>query len=83
MGRAVYIDRFSAGLDELTHKEQSNHEAVLKVLRRTKLFSVFEATENQAIARTMTALTNTGRITTDTSIGYPWTTVTHIDGEPL
>ena len=79
----IHICCHSAGLDELTRKEQRNSEAVLAVLRQTKRFSAFEASDNAAIARTMTRLIESGRIATDNSCGYPWTTVTHIDGKAL
>ncbi len=79
----VHICCFSAGLDDLTRKEQRDSEAVLAVLRRTKRFSAFEASDNASIAKMMTALIQSGRITTDNSGGYPWTKVTHIDGEAL
>ncbi len=80
---AYHICRFSAGLDDLTRKQQGNPEAVLAVLRRTKRFSVFEATDNQIIAATMTMLCKSGWITTDNSCGYPWTNVTAIDGKQI
>lgn len=76
----IFIDRFSAGLGDLTGKQQKNHESVLDVLRRTKMFSCFEASENPTIASTMTYLCRE-RLTTDNSCGYPWTKVTHIDGK--
>jgi hypothetical protein len=68
--------RFSAGLDDLTRKQQADPAAVLRVLHRTGRFSVFEATANITIARTMTALDAQGLITVDTSPGYPWSNVT-------
>ncbi|MFS2047534.1 hypothetical protein ACEN9J_02995 [Variovorax sp. Varisp41] len=81
---------FSAGLDGLTRKQQADHIAVLRVLKRTGRFSAFEASENMVIARTMTRLihkglttikdgvrTNHGKlIETDHSCGYPWVHVT-------
>jgi len=73
---------FSAGLDNLTHKQQRDDEAVLDHLRKTKLFSGFEASENETIATTMTRLCK-NRITTDPDSQYPWLTVTHIDGVAL
>lgn len=79
----VHICCFSTELDDLSRKEQRSSEAVLKVLRKTKRFSAFEVSDNPTIARTMTALIQSGRIMTDNSIGYPWTIVTHIDGERL
>lgn len=75
----MHIDRFTAGLDDLTRKQQGNQENVLAVLRKTKKFSAFEASANRVIAKTMTSLHQSRRITTE-DIGYPWTKVTHIDG---
>lgn len=71
----VFVDRFSAGLDDLTRKQQGSIEAVLRVLDRTGRFSVFEATENDIIARMMTTLVRGKFIETDDSCGYPWTKV--------
>jgi hypothetical protein len=73
-GYGVRIDRFSAGLDELTRKQQRSFTEVLRVLDRTKRFSIFEATENQVIARTMDGLTEQGLINV-TPQGYPWSAV--------
>lgn len=56
MTAAVYIDCFSAGLDDLTRKQQADHIEVLRVLARTGRYSIFEATENEVIARTMDRL---------------------------
>jgi hypothetical protein len=77
----IYIDRFSAGLDDLTRKQQADPVAVLRVLKATGRFSVFEATDNDIIARTMTRLVHKGYqgygrlIEIDNSCGYPWTKV--------
>jgi hypothetical protein len=70
----MIIDRFSAGLDDLKRKEQGDHVKVLQVLERTKRFSVFEATENDTIAHTMTYIMQEGFAH---SVGgaYPWTEV--------
>jgi len=84
----IHIDRFSAGIDDLTRKQQGDHIAVLRVLQRTGRFSNFEATDNAVIARTMTRLFNKGLVLKDadgrkTIIGvlvkrtggdFPWTT---------
>ena len=72
---AVFIDRFSAGLDDLTRKQQASVTEVLAVLDRIGRFSVFEATENQTIARTMTRISKSGYVDMDHSCGFPWTTV--------
>ena len=78
----IFLDSFTS-LDELTRKQQRDEEAVIAVLRKTGRFSVFDATANDDIARTMTRLC-ANRLTTDhEAMGYPWTVVTHIDGEPL
>lgn len=80
---------FSAGLDDLTRKQQADPVAVLRVLKQAGRFSAFEASANDVIARTMTRMihkglttikdgvrTNHGKlIETDHSCGYPWTTV--------
>jgi hypothetical protein len=75
--RRIFIDRFSVGLDELTRKQQRDKYTVARVLVEHGKFSVFEATANQTIARTVDWLLNTsGWFTTDIeSIGYPWTKV--------
>jgi hypothetical protein len=88
MSYAVHIDRFSAGLDDLTRKQQADHIAVLRVLARTKRFSCFEASENQVIAKTMDRLLwkecttvngvekiKHGVLLKRTGGEYPWTTV--------
>ena len=78
----VHIDRFSAGLNDLTIKDQANVEAVLNVLRRTKRFSCFEASANQTIARTMKRIW-ANRVVTDDKSQYPWLNIISIDGEIL
>jgi hypothetical protein len=83
---AIHIDRFTSGLDELTRRQQADHIAVLHVLARTGRFSVFEASDNQVIARTMDRLIHKGFTTvldgkkTDHGLllkllggNYPWT----------
>jgi hypothetical protein len=52
----MFVDRFSAGLDEMKRKDQRDPLKVLTVLARTGRFSCFEASENADIAKTMTAL---------------------------
>lgn len=86
---AVHFDRFSAGLDDLTRKQQADHVEVLRVLARTGRFSCFEASENATIGRTITRLlhkgcTMVGADGVKTEYGlllkraggdYPWTNV--------
>lgn len=68
----VFIDRFSAGLDDLKKNEQADARCVLRKLATMKQFSCFEASENMAIANTMTLLFQRGYLK-DTGGGYPWT----------
>lgn len=83
MSRRVHVDRFATGLADLTRRQQRDSDAVIAVLRRTGMFSCFEASDNPDIAATMTRLCKT-RLTTDhESVGYPWTKVVAIDGVPL
>ena len=70
----VHIDRFSAGLDELTRRQQADPREVLRCLDRIKRFSIFEATDNQTIAKTMDLLEERKLIVT-TPRGYPWSDV--------
>lgn len=88
MSRMI-VDRFSAGLDDLTRKQQADHIAVLRVLKRTGRFSAFEASENDTIARMMTRLLTKSLTTVEPDgtkhkhgvmlewedCGYPWTKV--------
>jgi hypothetical protein len=74
-----FLDRFSAGLDDLTLKQQHSNEDVLRVLAKTGRFSIFEATEKQTNAGTLTRLVRDKFIETDTSCGYPWTLVALTD----
>lgn len=73
MTTPVFLDRFSSGLDELTRRQQASIATVLRVPARTKRYSVFEATDNQTIAKTMDAIIDRELIATDNSCGYPWT----------
>jgi hypothetical protein len=59
----------------MPRKDQRDIAKVLQVLERRGRFSVFEATDNQTIAATMTRLSHSDLIETDNSCGYPWTTV--------
>jgi hypothetical protein len=70
----VFIDTFSAGLDDLTVKQAQCVDTVLRTLDRIKRFSVFEASANQTIARTMTDVFKKGYVK-DIGGAYPWTHV--------
>lgn len=70
---AMYLDSFSAGLDDMKRKEQGDPRAVLRKLSTMERFSVFEATDNDAIAHTMTLLFKQGYVRDTGKGGYPWT----------
>jgi hypothetical protein len=75
-----HIDRFSAGLDDLTVRQQADHVEVIRVLHRTGRFSCFEASANQTIASTVTKLLHNqlkgyGVLLKRTGGEYPWTEV--------
>ncbi len=69
---ALHIDRFSAGLDDLKRAEQKDLVTVLRKLSTMKRFSSFEASDNPAIAKTMTTICQEKYIET-TGGEYPWT----------
>lgn len=79
----TFICSFTSGLHELKRRKQRDDDAALEVLRRTRRFSVFEATATYDISKTLDRLIESGRITTDNSCEYPWILVTHIDGIEL
>ena len=68
----VFIDRFSAGLDEMPKKDQGSIYEVLKRLAQMTRFSTFEASENNRIAKTITNIVQRGYIEC-TGGSYPWT----------
>lgn len=74
MSSAVYIDSFSTSIDDLTRKQQGDMVTVLRCLARDKMFSAFDASANQTIARTITRLLSGGYVK-DIGGGYPWTKV--------
>ena len=88
MSTAFHVDWFSTELDELNRKQKADHIEVLRVLARTGRYSIFEATKNQVIAKTMDHLllrscitivdgakTEHGLLLTRTGGEYPWTEV--------
>lgn len=70
----VFMDRHSAGLDDMPRKEQGDMKAVLRVMDRIKRFSCFEASANQTIANTVTDAYRLGYIK-DVGGAYPWAEV--------
>lgn len=77
---------FSGGLEDMKRKDQGDVAKVLRVLKASGRFSVFEATANETIARMMTRLSHKGcsivrdgvrtdygkLIETDNTMGFPW-----------
>lgn len=75
MSTSIILCSFTEGLDELPRRKQASIVEVLRAMEAmpSKRFSVFEATANITIARTLTRLVKEGYIETDNSCGYPWT----------
>ncbi len=72
----MYLDSFSGAIDGMKRKDQGNAINVLKVLSRHPRFSVFDATANAVIAKTMTYLFCEKYIAgTQPRPGYPWMAV--------
>lgn len=69
----IFIDRFSAGLDDLTTRQQADPAIVLATLKRLGRYSCFEASDNRTIAKTMDLLADRALLQ-NTIGGYPWTT---------
>lgn len=67
----MIVDRFSAGLDDLSRKQQKDHVTVLRALSKMTRYSVFEATENDSIARTMDYIIKANLIA-HTGGAFPW-----------
>src|ERR1041384_568029 len=66
----IHLCSFTVGIDELPQRKQRNITDVLKILNETKRFSVFEATANPIIARTMDRMQ--GRYFKVVGGAYPW-----------
>ena len=76
----VHICTFTVGIDELPRRKQRDPLEVARVLAQHGRFSVFEATANQDIARTMDKLMRNGWFVSDAEASsYPWTHVTLTD----
>ncbi len=70
----VIICSFTEGLDELPRKKQASMLEVARHLAKVGRFSVFEATANQTIARTMDRIMQSGWFDRGDD-PYPWTSV--------
>jgi hypothetical protein len=74
MPKAIFLDSFASGLDDLTRKQQRDYACVLRVLHSAGRFSVFEASDNSTIANTMTNLMKSDLVV-NLGGSYPWTKV--------
>lgn len=70
----IFIDRFTVGLEDLKRKEQADISKVLAVMQEHGRFSVFEATANQTIAKTVDRIMLEGFVK-NLGGGYPWTEI--------
>lgn len=72
MKYVIHIDCFTTALDDLTQTQKRNLDQVLFTLEANPRFSVFEATADPFIARTLDKLRDEGYFTLKDGIGYPW-----------
>lgn len=79
---AIHIGIHDIGLSDLSRKDQADPEIVLNAIRLAGRYSIFDATANPTITRTIMDL-ESSRLTVDTACGYPWIEVVAIDGEPI
>jgi len=71
----AHVCSFSA-LGDLPRKAYGNPQAVLAAMVRAGRFSTFEVSDNQRLARTVTALYHDlGWLKLNNDLGYPWTKV--------
>lgn len=71
--RTIFVCSFSGALGDMKRKDQRDRLKVLAVLKTSPLFSVWDASDNQNIANTMTDLNTNGMIDyPDPQPGYPW-----------
>ena len=80
MTYAIYVDSFTT-LDDLKPRQEGHDGMVLEALRQARRFSIFDATRTRRLAETIMRLTESGRLETDNSVGYPWIKVVKIDGK--
>lgn len=74
MKRRTFICSFSSGLDDMKRSDQKDMRAVLRVLDKWKRYSCFDASANDAIAKTVTDIYRLGFVK-DVGGAYPWSEV--------
>lgn len=72
---SIIMCSFGTGIDEMPRKDQRDHLKVLRVLAQEKRFSIFEATANQVIAKTMDYLLKESGLVKSVGGAYPWTEI--------
>jgi hypothetical protein len=72
VSKDVHVCNFSSGLDHLTRRKQAQILPVLEILHRAGKFSMFEATANRIVAKTMDLLERDKYIEVDYSTPFPW-----------
>ncbi len=70
-GRRIFVDSFVTALDDMPRADQKYARKVLTVLQGLKRYSIFEATANNGIAKTMDLLLERGLIERTGGL-YPW-----------
>ena len=68
----IHVDRFTS-LAEGPKNKQGDPATVLRALHKAGRFSIWDATDNQTIAATMTRIVQGGYIERDDVTPYPWT----------
>ena len=72
MKTTVFLDSFSGAIEDMKKKDQSDPVKVLSVLSKHPRFSIYDATGNLVIAKTLTELYLTGLIVDAPKREYPW-----------
>ena len=71
MTQMIHVDCFTS-LHELKNKGQGDTIKVLKVLHKIKRYSIWDATENPTIARTLDRICRANLITVGADSAFPW-----------
>ena len=72
-GSRIFVCSFSGAIGDMKRKDQRDRLKVLAVLKESPRFSVWDASDNQGIANTMTDLKTDGLIDyPEPQPGFPW-----------
>jgi hypothetical protein len=72
---SIIVCSFATGIDDMPRKDQRDPIKVLRVLDQGKRYSVFEATDNQTIAKTMDYLIHKSGYVKTIGGEFPWTQI--------